>query len=380
MDLMQTEEQRELQQMIAKFGKNEVLKRARECDRTGEFPVDLYDKAIEMGLHMIDIPEKFGGGGFDPVTAVIVQEELAKYDAGFTVSIFASGLAAKPLLIAGTDRQLQMFTDVLAQGKMAAFCLTEPQAGSDAGANQTTAVKDGDEYVLNGTKCFITTGGMAGIYLVFAMTDKSKGVKGMSAFIVDRNAKGVSVGKEEDKMGIRLSNTTDVIFEDVRVPAENMVGPEGGGFKLAMMTLDMARPSCGAAAVGICQAAIDLSKEYALQRKTFGRPIATNQAIQFKLADMQIATETARQYVRYVAGLIKEGKPHSMEAAIAKAYASDCAVKVTQEAIQIFGGYGYSREYPVEKLYRDAKIFQIFEGTNEIQRTVIAGNLLKQKM
>lgn len=366
--------------MIAKFGKNEVLKRARECDRTGEFPVDLYDKAIEMGLHMIDIPEKFGGGGFDPVTAVIVQEELAKYDAGFTVSIFASGLAAKPLLIAGTDRQLQMFTDVLAQGKMAAFCLTEPQAGSDAGANQTTAVKDGDEYVLNGTKCFITTGGMAGIYLVFAMTDKSKGVKGMSAFIVDRNAKGVSVGKEEDKMGIRLSNTTDVIFEDVRVPAENMVGPEGGGFKLAMMTLDMARPSCGAAAVGICQAAIDLSKEYALQRKTFGRPIATNQAIQFKLADMQIATETARQYVRYVAGLIKEGKPHSMEAAIAKAYASDCAVKVTQEAIQIFGGYGYSREYPVEKLYRDAKIFQIFEGTNEIQRTVIAGNLLKQKM
>lgn len=380
MDLMLTEEQRELQQMIAKFGKNEVLKRARECDRTGEFPVNLYDKAIEMGLHMIDIPEKFGGGGFDPVTAVIVQEELAKYDAGFTVSIFASGLAAKPLLIAGTDRQLQMFTDVLAQGKMAAFCLTEPQAGSDAGANQTTAVKDGDEYVLNGTKCFITTGGMAGIYLVFAMTDKSKGVKGMSAFIVDRNAKGVSVGKEEDKMGIRLSNTTDVIFEDVRVPAENMVGPEGGGFKLAMMTLDMARPSCGAAAVGICQAAIDLSKEYALQRKTFGRPIATNQAIQFKLADMQIATETARQYVRYVAGLIKEGKPHSMEAAIAKAYASDCAVKVTQEAIQIFGGYGYSREYPVEKLYRDAKIFQIFEGTNEIQRTVIAGNLLKQKM
>ena len=376
MDLMLTEEQRELQQMIAKFGKNEVLKRARECDRTGEFPVDLYDKAIEMGLHMIDIPEKFGGGGFDPVTAVIVQEELAKYDAGFTVSIFASGLAAKPLLIAGTDRQLQMFTDVLAQGKMAAFCLTEPQAGSDAGANQTTAVKDGDEYVLNGTKCFITTGGMAGIYLVFAMTDKSKGVKGMSAFIVDRNAKGVSVGKEEDKMGIRLSNTTDVIFEDVRVPAENMVGPEGGGFKLAMMTLDMARPSCGAAAVGICQAAIDLSKEYALQRKTFGRPIATNQAIQFKLADMQIATETARQYVRYVAGLIKEGKPHSMEAAIAKAYASDCAVKVTQEAIQIFGGYGYSREYPVEKLYRDAKIFQIFEGTNEIQRTVIGKSVI----
>ena len=308
---------------------------------------------------------------------MIVQEELAKYDAGFAVSVFASGLATKPLLIAGTDEQIQMFTDVLAQGKLAAFCLTEPQAGSDAGANQTTAIKDGDDYIINGTKCFITTGGMADIYLVFAMTDKSKGVKGMSAFIVDRHAKGVSVGKEEDKMGIRLSNTTDVIFEDVRVPAKNLVGKEGGGFPLAMMTLDMARPSCGAAAVGICQTAIDLCKEYAKQRKTFGKPIAVNQAIQFKLADMEIATETARQYVRYVAKLIKEGKPHSTEAAIAKAYASDCAVKVTQEAIQIFGGYGYSREYPVEKLYRDAKIFQIFEGTNEVQRMVIAGNILK---
>lgn len=377
MDWMLTEEQKEIQQMIAKFGKNEVLERAKECDRTGEFPTDLYDKAIEMGLHMIDIPEKFGGGGFDPVTAVIVQEELAKYDAGFAVSVFASGLATKPLLIAGTDEQIQMFTDVLAQGKLAAFCLTEPQAGSDAGANHTTAIKDGDDYIINGTKCFITTGGMADIYLVFAMTDKSKGVKGMSAFIVDRHAKGVSVGKEEDKMGIRLSNTTDVIFEDVRVPAKNLVGKEGGGFPLAMMTLDMARPSCGAAAVGICQTAIDLCKEYAKQRKTFGKPIAVNQAIQFKLADMEIATETARQYVRYVAKLIKEGKPHSTEAAIAKAYASDCAVKVTQEAIQIFGGYGYSREYPVEKLYRDAKIFQIFEGTNEVQRMVIAGNILK---
>lgn len=372
-----SEEQRELQQMIAKFGRNEVLARARACDKSGEFPTDLYDKAIEMGLHMIDIPEKFGGGGFDPVTAVIVQEELAKYDAGFAVSVFASGLATKPLLIAGNDRQIQMFTDVLAGGKMAAFCLTEPEAGSDAGATKTTAVRDGGEYVLNGHKCFITNGGIADIYLVFAMTDRSKGIKGMSAFIVDRHAKGVSVGKEEDKMGIRLSNTADVIFEDVRVPADRLVGQEGGGFKLAMMTLDMARPSCGAAAVGICQAAIDLCREYVMQRKTFGKPIAVNQAIQFKLADMQIATETARQYTRYAASLIHLGQPYSTEAAIAKAYASDCALKVTQEAVQIFGGYGYSREYPVEKLYRDAKIFQIFEGTNEIQRVVIAGNLLK---
>lgn len=377
MDWMLTEEQKELQQMISRFGKNEVYERARECDRTGEFPEELYRKAIDMGLHMIDIPEKFGGGGIDPLSAVIMQEEMAKYDSGFCVSVFASGLAAKPLLIAGTEEQLQMFTNVLAQGKLAAFCLTEPQAGSDAGANQTTAVRDGDDYILNGRKCFITSGGIADIYVVFAMTDKSKGTKGMSAFIVERGAKGVSVGKEEDKMGIRLSNTTDVLFEDVRVPAKNMVGAEGAGFKLAMMTLDMARPSCGAAAVGICQAAIDQCKAYALQRKTFGRPIAMHQAIQFKLADMAIATETARQYVRYAATLIKEGKPHSLEAAIAKAYASDCAVRVTQEAVQILGGYGYSREYPVEKLYRDAKIFQIFEGTNEVQRMVIAGAVLR---
>lgn len=377
MDLVLTQEQKELQQMVAEFGKKEILPVAAEYDRSGELPMDLYKKAFEMGLHMIDIPEEFGGGGLDAVTAVILQEELAKYDAGFAVGVFSAGLAVKPVLIAGTDEQKRYFAQVAEKGGFSAFALTEPNAGSDAGSTKTTAVRDGDDYIINGRKCFITSGGLAEIYIVFASTDPSKGVKGLSAFIVDRNTEGVSVGKEEDKMGIRLSNTCDVVFDNVRVPAKNMLGKEGFGFKLAMMTLDMSRPSCAAAAVGLAQSAIDYSVAYAKERKTFGRPIATNQGIQFKLADMMIKTETARQYTRYAASLIDKKVPYNTEAAIAKCYAGDTVVSVTQEAVQILGGYGYSREYPVEKLYRDAKIFQIFEGTNEIQRMVIAGNMLR---
>ena len=372
-----TEDQLALQKMIAQFGQNEIAKCNKEYDRSGEYPVELYQKAMDMGLHMIDIPEEFGGGGLDPVTAAIIQEELARYDAGFATGICATGLATKPVLIAGTDSQKQAFADVLAEGKLAAFCLTEPNAGSDVASGKTTAVKDGDDYIINGRKCFITNGGVADIYVVFALTDKSKGAKGMSAFIVDRHTPGISVGKEEDKMGIRLSNTTDVIFDDVRVPASNLLGAEGKGFSLAMKTLDMARPACGAMAVGIAQAAIDYCIDYVKQRKTFGKPISMNQAIQFKLADMEMGVETARQYVRYAASLIYSGQSYSKQAAISKAFASDCTLKITQEAVQIFGGYGFSREYPLEKLYRDAKIFQIFEGTNEVQRMVISGNMLK---
>ena len=372
-----TEDQLALQKMIAQFGQNEIAKCNKEYDRSGEYPVELYQKAMDMGLHMIDIPEEFGGGGLDPVTAAIIQEELARYDAGFATGICATGLATKPVLIAGTDSQKQAFADVLAEGKLAAFCLTEPNAGSDVASGKTTAVKDGDDYIIIGRKCFITNGGVADIYVVFALTDKSKGAKGMSAFIVDRHTPGISVGKEEDKMGIRLSNTTDVIFDDVRVPASNLLGAEGKGFSLAMKTLDMARPACGAMAVGIAQAAIDYCIDYVKQRKTFGKPISMNQAIQFKLADMEMGVETARQYVRYAASLIYSGQSYSKQAAISKAFASDCTLKITQEAVQIFGGYGFSREYPLEKLYRDAKIFQIFEGTNEVQRMVISGNMLK---
>ncbi|MDD3184332.1 MAG: acyl-CoA dehydrogenase family protein [Anaerostipes sp.] len=377
MSLLLTEEQKDLISMIKEFGQNEILPVAAEYDRNGEMPIELYKKAFDMGLHMIDIPEEYGGGGLDAVTAVILQEELSKFDAGFGVGVFSSGLAVKPVLIAGTDEQKKYFADAICEGKFSAFALTEPDAGSDVAATKTKAEKDGDKYIINGRKCFITSGGIADIYVVFASTDRTKGVKGLTAFIVDRNTSGISVGKEEDKMGIRLSNTADVVFEDVRVPAKNMLGKEGDGFKIAMMTLDMSRPSCAAAAVGLSQAALDYSVEYAKQRKTFGKPIAMKQAIQFKLAEMKMQIETARIYTRHAASMIDAKVPYSSEAAIAKCYAGDVAVKVTQEAVQIFGGYGYSREYPVEKLYRDAKIFQIFEGTNEVQKIVIAGNLLR---
>lgn len=377
MNKLLTEDQLNLVEMVADFGKKEVEKIAAECDRTGEFPWDTYQKAFDMGLHILDIPEEMGGAGVDFETSLIMTEELAKYDAGFATSVGAVGLAAKAVLMGQDPKLIQKFADIVVEGKFAAFCLTEPNAGSDASATKTTAVLDGDEWVLNGRKCFITNGGVAGVYIIFAMTDPSRGTRGMSAFLVEGDRAGLSAGKEEDKMGIRLSNTCDVVLDDVRIPKDNLIGKEGMGFPIAMLTLDRARPVAGAAAVGIAQRAIDECVKYMKQRKTFGKPLAKHQALQFKIADMEIQCETARQYVRYVGKLVDAGKPYSEEAAICKAYASDAAMKITVEAVQLLGGYGYSREYPVEKLMRDAKIFQIFEGTNEIQRMVIAGQVLK---
>ena len=311
------------------------------------------------------------------MTVSAVMEEMGKVDAGFATSLCAVGLAVKPVHLAGTPEQKKMYADILTQGKFAAFCLTEPNAGSDAGACATTAVRDGDEYILNGTKCFITNGGIADVYVVFATLNRAMGLKGLTAFIVERNRAGISTGKEEDKMGIRLSNTCEVIFEDVHVPVTNRLGAEGEGFKIAMRTLDLSRPFVGAIAVGIAQRALDEATSYAKVRNTFGKPIAKLQAIQFMLADMDIQTEAARQTVIHCIQRIEAGLPYSREAAICKCLSGDVAVKAALDAIQILGGYGYSREYPVEKLLRDAKIFQIFEGTNQIQRVVIAGQLLK---
>ena len=348
-----------------------------ECDRSGELPMAAYDKALEMGLHCMEIPEEFGGGGIDYMTVAAACEEMGKVDAGFATTMGATGLAIKPVLLAGTATQKQMYSDILTQKKFAAFCLTEPMAGSDAGACTTTAIRDGDEYIINGSKCFITNGGIADVYVVFANVDRSKGLKGLTAFIVERSRPGVSTGKEEDKFGIRLSNTCDVIFEDVRVPAANRLGEEGEGFKIAMRTLDLSRPFIGAIAVGISQRALDEAVSYSKTRVTFGKPIAKQQALQFMMADMDMQTEAARQTVIYCINRIMMHLPYSREAAICKCFAGDTAVKSALDAIQILGGYGYSREYPVEKLLRDAKIFQIFEGTNQIQRVVIAGQLLK---
>jgi len=377
-DYLLTEEQRELQAMFREFAEKEVAPISKEYDEKGECPIEVYRAAVDMGLTTTFIPVEYGGQGMSTFDTSLMMEELGKADAGFAVAVSANELAGTPILMGKDPKQIGLLSEILLGGGASAFCLTEASAGSDAAALRTTAVKDGDEYIINGTKAFITNGGIADLYTVFATVDLSLGTKGVAAFMIERNRPGVSVGAEENKMGIRLSNTTEVIFTDVRVPASHMIGGVGQGLPLALGTLDHTR-GCGAAiAVGICQSAIEASVKYAKERKTFGRPIIANQAIQFKLADMEIKTVAARQLVRHHATLIDRGFVDPEMGSIAKTFGGDVAVEVALEAIQILGGYGYSREYPVEKLLRDAKIFQIFEGTNEIQRMTIAGAMMKQ--
>lgn len=376
-DMSFTDEQKDLQKTVREFTQKRIVPQAKEIDISGEFPKALFKEVVDMGLNCMNAPQEYDGPGLDSVTCALLIEELAKGDAGFATTVSANGLSAYPMLLAGTDAQKKIFFDIINQGKLGAFCLTEPNAGSDAGSVATTARLEGNEYVLNGTKCFITNGGVADVYTVFATVDRSKGLKGLSAFLVERNRPGVSVGKEEDKMGIRSSNTTDVIFQDVRIPATHLLGKEGNGFKIAMQTLDISRPLVGAIGVGLGQSAIDMCAKYAKERSQFGKPIGSFQAIQFMLADMAIQVEAARWLVYRAAYLRDSGQSYSKEAAMAKTLGGDVAMKVSVDAVQIFGGYGYSREYPIEKLMRDAKILQIFEGTNQVQRMVIAGQLLK---
>ena len=371
-----SDEAKDLLQDVHEFCENEVKEQCKEYDKSGEWPKEIYDKAIEMQLHSLEIPEEYGGPGLSRVDIAALIEEMARADAGFATTISASGLGTKPVLIAGNEAQKKHVGEVVVNGGVGAFALTEPGAGSDPAAGTTTAKKDGDSYVLNGRKCFITNGGIADFYCVTALTDKSKGVKGMSIFLIDAGTPGLSSGHEEDKMGIRTSNTADVVLEDVRVPAENLLGNEGDGFKIAMQTLDQARAWMGVVSTGISQRAMDESIAYCKERVQFGKPVIKFQAMQFKIADMAIKIETSRQMNAYALNLMDMGKRHSKEAAIAKCYASDKAMEIATEAVQMFGGYGYSREYPVEKLMRDAKIFQIFEGSNEIQRIVIANNTI----
>lgn len=376
--ILEKEDSQLLVNLAKEFAEKELQPVVAECDREGKLPMDVYKKAMEIGFNGLEIPEEYGGGGCDYYTVAAVYEELARIDAGFATGIAASGLALKPVLAEGTPEQKQLFADYITGDKgngFAAFCLTEPDAGSDAGNGSTVAVKEGDEYVINGTKCFITNAGLAQIYVVFALTDKSKGTRGISAFIVERDRPGVSVGKEEDKMGIRLSDTGEVIFKDVRIPADHLLGKEGRGFIYAMQTLDLARPMVAAMAVGIARRGLEEAVAYAKSRVTFGKPIFRHQAINFKLADMDIKTEMARAGIINALNVYYSGKPFSREAAIAKCYAGDISVEVALDAIQVLGGYGYSREFPVEKLLRDAKIMQIYEGTNEIQRLVVGGSL-----
>lgn len=371
-----SDEAKELLGSVKEFCEKEVKEQCKEYDRSGEWPKAIYDKAIEMQLTMLEVPEEYGGMGLSRVDVAALIEEMAKADAGFATTISASGLGMKPVLIAGNEEQKKRVCDLILQGGFGAFCLTEPGAGSDPAAGKTTAVKDGDSYILNGRKCFITNGGIASFYCVTALTDKAAGVKGMSMFLVEKGTPGLSTGHEEDKMGIRTSNTCDVVFEDCRVPASSLIGQEGKGFSIAMKTLDQARTWMGCVATGIAQRGMEEAIAYGKERVQFGKPILKNQALKFKVADMKIKIETARQMVAHALTLMDKGLPFSMESAIAKCYASDIAMQVASEAIQMFGGYGYSREYPVEKLLRDAKIFQIFEGTNEVMRIVVSNNVI----
>ena len=371
-----SEDAKDLLKDIKKFCDNEVREQSKEFDKTGEWPKEMYDKAIEQGYTALEVPAEYGGVGLSRVDIAALLEEMAIADAGFATTISASGLGMKPVLIAGNEEQKKKVCEIVLNGGFAAFALTEPGAGSDASAGKTTAVKDGDSYILNGRKCFITNAEVADVYLITAMTDKEAGVKGISMFLVEKGTPGLSTGNHEDKMGIRTSNTADVVLEDCRIPAANLVGKEGEGFKIAMKTLDQARTWMGCVATGIAKRALDEAIAYTKERKQFGKPIIKNQAMQFKFADMQIKIETARQMVAHSLTKMDMGLNYSMESAIAKCYASDIAMQVASDGIQAFGGYGYSREYPVEKLLRDAKIFQIFEGTNEILRIVVSNNII----
>ena len=376
-------EQKAYQQMAREFADKEITPYARELDENEEFPWEILKKLHSVGLHDLAVPEKYGGPGIDSLSYSLIIEQIARGCAGVTVTSSANGnsLALYPLLLGGTEEQKQRFLPpICKEGKLVTFSLTEPNAGSDVSAIATTARKDGNYYIINGSKCFITNASYAEYHTVFANVIDDSGAKKLSVFMIEPGTPGVIVGKKEKKLGLRCSDTAELFFEDVRVPKENLIGEEGEGFKLAMKTLDMARPSVGAISLGIAQAAFEAAVEYSKTRVQFGRPICKNQGIQFMLADMATEIEAARLLV-YQASWLKdkflyEGRPFTREAAFAKVYASDVAMKVTTDAVQILGGFGYTRESLVEKYMRDAKIMQIFEGTNQIQRIVIAGRVL----
>lgn len=374
-----TEEQQLIQQSAHEFALEHVAPLAAELDKTGRYPEETIKKLAALDFMGMPYPEEYGGAGADYLTYILVVEELSKYCAstGIIYSAHCS-LAAWPIFKWGSEELKQKYLVPMCKGeKLGAFALTEPGAGTDAAAGQCTAVLDGDQYVLNGTKCFITNGGVAEVYIIFALTDPSLGTKGISAFVVDRGLPGFEIGKHEDKMGIRGSQTTELIFKNCHVPKANLIGKEGKGFGIAMGTLDGGRIGVAAQALGIAQAALEEAIQFAKERVQFHKPIATKQAIQWMLADMETRIQAAR-LLTYQAAVVKDqGQVFSKEAAMAKLFASETADYVCNKAIQIHGGYGYIKDFKVERLYRDAKICTLYEGTNEVQRMVIAGNLLR---
>ena len=376
-----TDEHKLMRQMVREFAEAEIAPGVAERDEEERFDRELmYDKLGELGLTGIVFPEEYGGAGADYISYAIAVEELSRVCASTGVTLSAHlSLGANPLFLFGTEEQKRKYLVPLADGsKLGAFGLTENSAGSDAGGTRTTAVRDGDHWVLNGSKTFITNGGEAEIYVVFARSDKdAQKHHGISAFIVEKGAPGFNFGKKEKKMGIRSSPTMELVFENCRIPAENLLGEEGAGFKIAMKTLDGGRIGIAAQALGIAQGAFEAALNYAKERKQFNQAISSFQAIQFKLADMATEIEAARLLVYQSAYRASAGLSYGQQSAMAKMYASDVAMRVTTEAVQVFGGYGYTREYPVERMMRDAKITQIYEGTNEVQRIVISAALIR---
>lgn len=379
MDYFLTEDQLEMQEIARRIAQEKMKPLSEEYDEKGTFPWDIVKIMAQADLFSVMIPEEYGGISGKVFDLALVTEELCKVDAGIALAYGATGLGMYPILIAGSEEQKQHYLSQIATGsKLAAFALTEANAGSDAGAIETTATKDGDFYVLNGTKQWITNGGEADIYTVLAMTDKTKGPRGASFIVVEKGTPGFSFGKKENKMGIRSSATRELIFEDCRVPKANLLGKEGTGFITAMKVFDKSRPMVGSQAVGIAAGALGCAARYSKERQQFGKPISSFQAIQFMLADMATQVEAARALVFNTARMIDAGATkYSKESAMCKYFASDVAMKVTTDAVQILGGYGYMKEYPVEKMMRDAKILQIYEGTNQIQRGIVASQLLK---
>ncbi len=376
-DFTLTDEQKDMRELAHNFAEKEMRPVAWELDKDGAWPGDVIQKAWEVGLMNTHIPEEYGGPGLDFLTGCLIEEEIGWGCSGIGTSLMCNGLATAPIVLGGSEEIKQKYLGMLTEEpKLASFCLTEPDAGSDVSGMRTTAVRQGDKYILNGSKCFITNGSYADYYTVYAKTDKEAGHKGISAFVVEREWDGVTVDKKEDKLGQRASNTATISFNDVEVPAENLLFEENRGFKLAMMTLDRTRPGVAAMAVGLARAAFEFARDYSKERVQFGVPIAMHQAIQFMIADMSTKVEAGRLLTWQSASLLDQGKRNTLASSHAKRFAADSAMEVTVDAVQVYGGYGFIKEYPVEKLMRDAKIMQLYEGTSQIQRLVIAREVL----
>jgi acyl-CoA dehydrogenase len=372
-----TDEQRMLQDLARNFSRGEMAPVAEYYDRTAEFPLPVIQKARRAGLLNINIPMEYGGGGASLVEECLVGEELAWGCSGIGSSMMINNLAAIPIIVGGSDEQKREWLGRMVGGQLASYAVTEPAAGSDVAGIQTTATRQGTEYCLKGSKTFISNASFSDFFVVFAYTDRAKRYKGMSAFIVERDREGFSVSKKFDKLGQRASDTAEITLADVVVPEANRLGREGDGFMIAMQVFDKSRPAVAAAAVGVAQRALDESLKYAKERHTFGVPIADHQVIAHMLADMAMNIQAARLLAWQSAWLVDQGQANTKFAAFAKAFAADAAMKITTDAVQIHGGYGFMKEYPVEKLMRDCKVFQIYEGTSQIQRNIIARELLR---